>query len=89
MTDATKRQFQVLKAQIDLLRVQLETLEHALTEPPTATVARPKGCRLLEIPDEQCGYCEEDARISKASFASPNKWECRSCGLIEGAEING
>lgn len=81
MSDVILKQLDVLDAQVELFRVQLQALRHAIGTPvPKATASVAQLARCEGIPDRFCGLVDEDARRDCATFAAPHRWQCAGCG---------
>jgi hypothetical protein len=76
-----KAHLDAIEGQLELTKVQILALRHALAPlfAPTARPSLPDRCTGIA----RCALQDEDARISKASFAEPNAWKCVGCGHRE------
>jgi hypothetical protein len=77
--DVIKAHLAAIEGQLELTKVQVLALRHAL-EPmfaPKVAVSVPERCE--DIPESRCGLQAEDARISRRTFDKPNAWQCLGC----------
>ena len=79
--EVLKAALDAIDADMDLLRVRLKTLRHTLAPMlvPRVEESVPVEARCQGIPAQHCALQDDDARISRATFADPHAWQCAGC----------
>jgi hypothetical protein len=78
MNDVITRHLDAIDAQLELLKAQIRTIRHALTEPAPPKVSIPETCQAIDA--AQCGRRNADAWISRGTFSQPHAKRCVGCG---------
>ena len=85
MRDILLAQVAVLEAQVAIFQAQIAGLRaacEAIPAPvPKVTPVYPERCR--DVRSEHCALQEPDARISRATLADPQAWQCAGCRYQE------
>mgnify|MGYP001562569116 CR=1 FL=1 len=85
--DVIRAHLAAIDGQIELTKVQVMALRHALAPwlVPTAKLSLPDRC--YGIASSRCALQEDDARIERGSFDQPNAWQCKGCRYREDGPI--
>lgn len=71
----------VIEAQLELLKVQILALRQVLTPPPSAKESAPiLRDECLNVPPDRCALQNDDAKIDRRTFGTPDAFRCKGCG---------
>ena len=78
-------QIAILEAQVAIFQAHVASLR-ALLEPvastvPKVTLVLPERCE--QVRPEHCAIQDPDARLSRATLADPQAWQCAGCRYRE------
>lgn len=83
--DVLKASLDAIEAQLELARVQVQALRHAMAPllAPKATISLLEHC--AEISPIRCALQDDGAKINIGTFGDLNAWQCVGCGHVERA----